>query len=108
MLWEESQRDEAKIGLVSILSSANSRLDIACPEHIRASDKIRAKINEINKPWMLKVKATTNSIANIQTVNEAASEISRYLKKINTARIRIPDSKLRNLFSKQLVLQIMA
>ena len=79
MLWEESQRDEAKIGLVSILSSANSRLDIACPEHIRASDKIRAKIKEINKPWMLKVKATTNSIANIQTVNEAASEISRYL-----------------------------
>jgi hypothetical protein len=79
--WDEGQREEVTSGLCSILSLANSRLDIACPEHCRTSGKIQAKITEIFKPWTLKFKATTNSIANILTINEAASDISRYFFK---------------------------
>lgn len=67
-----------KAGIIAMLSAANTHLELQFQTHIRAMEKNMEMIKELNKPWTLKVKATTKSIKTIQTVSEAASEISSW------------------------------
>ena len=75
--WEEDQRDEVKTGLITILSSANSRLELSKPEHINVTHKILEMIGEFEKVWTIKIRATTKTIANLQSVDEKAVDVSR-------------------------------
>ena len=75
--WEEDQREEVKTGLITMLSAANSRLELSKPEHMKVTHEILEMIREFEKVWTIKIRATTKTIANFQSVDEKAVDASR-------------------------------
>ena len=60
-----------------MLSAANSRLELSKPEHMTVTHEILEMIREFEKAWTIKIRATTKTIANFQSVDEKAVDASR-------------------------------